>query len=75
MGLTTRLNRTQIKEYLANANNIPREQLIKDLESVNLKFKGSAENGRFMSFVDKQGNVRIKLHPTDRDGVRLDLLT
>ena len=66
IGLTTRLNRTQIKGYLANIHTIPREQLIQDLESVGFKFKGSAEDGRFMDFIDKQGNLRVKLHPPDR---------
>jgi Pre-toxin TG len=65
-GLTARLNRTQIREYLSGVHNVSREQLIRNLESVGLKFKGSAESGKFMSFVDKRGNVRIKIHPSDR---------
>lgn len=66
VGLTTRLNRAQIRNYLSNVHTIPREQLIQDLESVGLKFKGSAEDGKFMSFVDKQANIRVKIHPSDR---------
>src|SRR5690606_6923068 len=66
VGLTSRLNRAQIRNYLSNAHEIPREQLIKDLESVGLKFKGSAEDGRWMDFIDKQGNIRVKIHPPDK---------
>lgn len=65
IGLTTRLNRTQIKEYLANAQNMPREQLIQDLESVGLKLKGESPSGLFKTFEDKAGNLRVKIHPAD----------
>jgi hypothetical protein len=66
IGLTSRLNRSQIKSYLSNVHTISRDKLIQDLESIGLKFNGSAKDGRFMSFIDKQGNVRINLHPADR---------
>ena len=64
-GLTTRLNRTQIREYLANAHTVPREQLVLDLQSVGLKIKGQGRGGEFMEFVDKKAQVRVKLHPPD----------
>ena len=68
IGLTIRLNRAQIKEYLANIHNISREQLIHDLESVGIEFKGRSKDGRFMEFVDKNLNTRIKIHPAENVG-------
>jgi len=65
IGLTARLNCTQIKEYLANVQNMPREQLIQDLESVGLKLKGESPSGLFKTFEDKAGNLRVKIHPPD----------
>lgn len=68
IGLTTRLNRTQIKNYLANVHDIERDKLINDLESVGLEFKGGSKDGRFMEFVDKSSNTRVKIHPPDNVG-------
>jgi hypothetical protein len=65
IGLTSRLNRLEIREYLSNAHTVPRDQLIKDLESIGIKFRGGSEDGRFMSFSDKYGNERVKIHPPD----------
>jgi hypothetical protein len=66
VGLTSRLNRAQLKDYLSNVHEIPRDQLIKDLESIGLKLRGGSKDGRFMSFFDKYGNERVKIHPPDR---------
>jgi len=65
IGLTSRLNRAQIRDYLSNVREIPREQLIKDLESAGLKLKGESPDGLFKTFEDKVGNIRVKLHPQD----------
>ena len=64
-GLTTRLNRTQIRDYLANAHTVPREQLIQDIESVGFKLRGESPTGLFKTFEDKAGNLRVKIHPAD----------
>lgn len=45
MALTSRLSRSQIKDYLSNAHSIPREQLIQDLKSVGFKLKGQSPAG------------------------------
>jgi hypothetical protein len=50
-GLTSRLNRTQIKDYLSKINLIPREQLIQDLKSLGLNLKGQGRGGEFMGFI------------------------
>ncbi|MBA2654971.1 MAG: hypothetical protein H0U71_07925 [Gammaproteobacteria bacterium] len=68
IGLTTRLNRTQLKDYLANVQNVSREQLVKDLRSIGLEFKGGSEDGKFLSFIDKYSNKRIDVHPPDTVG-------
>jgi hypothetical protein len=65
IGLTSRLSRTQIKDYLSNVHTIPREQLIRDLESVGFRLKGESPSGLFKTFEDKAGNLRIKIHPPD----------
>jgi hypothetical protein len=65
VGLTSRLNRAQLKDYLSNVHEIPREQLVKELQSSGLKFKGQERGGEFMEFTDKQGRLRIKIHPPD----------
>jgi len=50
---------------LANAHAIPREQLIKDLESVGFTLRDESPTGLFKVFEDKAGNLRVKTHPPD----------
>ena len=57
------LQKKEIKNYLANAN-LKKDKLVKDLEQLGLKKKGS-KDGRFMEFKDKKGRVRAKIHPPD----------
>lgn len=63
IGLTSRLNRAQIRDYLANVHTIPREQLIQDPESIGFKLRGESPNGLFKTFEDKIGNLRVKIPP------------
>ena len=42
--------------------------IVKDLESIGLKFKGGSEDGRFLTFMDKYSNKRIEIHPPDKVG-------
>ncbi len=60
------LTRSGIKSYLSNAQSYPKNKIISDLESIGLKIKGQSPDGRFMEFVDKYGNVRAKIHPSDK---------
>ena len=66
VGLTSRLNRAQLRQYLSKVHSYPREQLVNDLKSVGLKIKGQGRGGEFMEFLDKQGRVRVKIHPPAR---------
>jgi hypothetical protein len=64
--ITSKLSPGKIKGYLTNVDQVPRESLIKDMESIGLKLKGQGSpDGRFMEFVDHQGRVRAKIHPPD----------
>lgn len=38
---------------------------MEDLKSAGLRFKGQGCGGEFMEFTDKQGRLRIKIHPPD----------
>ncbi|CAG9001020.1 MAG: hypothetical protein CENE_03028 [Candidatus Celerinatantimonas neptuna] len=66
LGDVTGLTSSKVKDYLSNVEDVPREQLVKDLQSMGLKVKGQSPDGRFMEFVDKEGNVRVKIHPSDK---------
>ena len=45
---------------------MPRQTLIKDMESNGLKLKGQGSpDGKFMEFIDHKGRVRAKIHPPD----------
>jgi hypothetical protein len=62
----TRLTPEKLKKYLENVDKVPRETLTKDMETIGLRLKGKgSRDGRFMEFVDSQGNVRAKIHPPD----------
>jgi hypothetical protein len=63
--ITDRLSPGKIKTYLSNVDQVPRETLIKDMESIGLKLKGGSPDGRFMEFIDHKGRVRAKIHPPD----------
>ena len=55
-----------LAEVASGAGSKSRAELIADLESAGLKVKGSSPDGRFMEFVDADGNVRAKIHPPDK---------
>ena len=38
------------------------------MKSVGLEFEGGGKDGRFMEFVDKYSNTRVKIHPPDNVG-------
>ena len=57
---------TEFRRYLDNVDSVPRTKLVSDMERVGLTLKGLSPDGRFMEFVDKQGNVRAKIHPPDK---------
>jgi len=61
-----KLTRSSIKEYLKHAGNLNREQIVKDLNSIGLRLKGKSPDSRFMEFIDKGNNLRVKIHPADR---------
>lgn len=64
--LTSKLTPGKIKRYMANVNSVPRQTLIKDMESIGLKLKGKGSpDGKFMEFIDHKGRVRAKIHPPD----------
>ncbi len=60
------LTRTSIKQYLNGAENLSYEQITRDLEAVGLKLGGKSPDSRFMKFLDKQGTLRVKIHPADK---------
>lgn len=55
-------------DYLSNVHSIPQIQLVQDFESIGFEFKGGSKDGRFMEFVDKYSNTRVKIHPPDNVG-------
>jgi RHS repeat-associated protein len=61
------LTRTSIKDYLGNVNKLSREQIISDLESIGLKLKENIRSRAWMEFIDRRGNIRVKIHPPDRN--------
>ncbi len=64
--ITKRLSPQKIRNYLSNVDNVPRKQLVSDMESIGLKLKGKGSpDGRFMEFVDSKGRLRAKIHPPD----------
>ena len=66
-GVTTNgLTLGKVKDYLSNVKDVPRDKLVKDLQSIGLKIKRQSPDGRFVEFVDKSENVRAKIHPADK---------
>jgi hypothetical protein len=63
--ITTQLTPGKVKSYLSNIQQIPRETLVRDMESIGLRVKGHSPDGRFMEFVDSHGKTRAKIHPPD----------
>ena len=63
--ITTQLSPGKIRNYLSNVDQIPRQTLITDMESIGLRVKGQSRYGRFMEFIDHKGRVRAKIHPPD----------
>jgi len=64
--ITRQLTPGKLKNYLGNADKIPRDALVRDMESIGLQLKGKGSpDGRFMEFVDSQGRLRAKIHPPD----------
>ena len=53
---------------MGNLSSISKEELVQDLKSLGLEFKGGSKDGRFMEFVDKKANVRVKSRPPDKVG-------
>ena len=57
------LTPARLRSYLKNAESVNKSQLVKDIESIGLKYKGQGKNGQFWSFMDKNGVVRAQIHP------------
>lgn len=55
-----------IKKYLSQISQVEKSQLISDIQSAGLELKGKSPDGRFMEFTDRFGNVRVKIHPSDK---------
>jgi len=60
------MNKSLIIKYLHSVKHVPRQQLIDDLQSIGLKIRGASPDGRFIEFVNKHGQVRVKLHASDK---------
>lgn len=60
------LNRKILKDYLSETRSLDKNQIVKDLESIGFKIKGASPDGRFIEFKDKFGNLRVKIHPSDK---------
>ncbi len=60
------LTKGKILNYLSKVDSIPKEQLVSDLHSIGLSLKGQSPGGKFMEFIDHNGNVRVKIHPPDK---------
>ena len=63
---TDKLSPGKIRNYLSKVDNIPRDTLIKDMESIGLKIKGNDKTRPFLEFVDHKGRLRAKIHPPDK---------
>ncbi len=60
------LTRTSIKHYLHNANNLTKDIITRDLKHIGLNLRGKSPDGRYLEFTDRFGNLRAKIHPSDR---------
>ncbi|MBA3958488.1 MAG: RHS repeat-associated core domain-containing protein [Parachlamydiaceae bacterium] len=60
------LTRTKIKNYLSNIESCNKNQIISDIKSIGLQPRGKSPDGKFMDFTDKQGKLRVKIHPSDK---------
>jgi hypothetical protein len=62
-----KLTPQRLRDYLLNVKGKSRSELINDMESIGLKLKGKGSpDGKFMEFVDRNGNLRAKIHPPDK---------
>lgn len=59
------VTRNSIREYLLNLSGVSKNELVNDIKSFGLDLK-SPSNIKFMTFKDKNGIVRIKIHPPDK---------
>ena len=59
------LTKQKLNNYLEKVHEVPRNQLIKDLESLGLRLEGQSPDGLFKTFVDKSSQIRVKIHPPD----------
>ena len=66
--ITSKLSPGEIKTYLSNVDQVPRQSLIKDMELIGLKVKGGKTDRPFLEFIDHKGRVRAKIHPPDKVG-------
>jgi hypothetical protein len=62
----SKLTPNKVRNYLSKVDKKTRSELARDIESIGLKLKGKSSDGRFMEFVDRRGNVRVKIHPPDK---------
>jgi len=63
--LTGKLTKSKLINYLENIHEIPRNNLIKDLESIGLKLKGNNPDRLWLEFTHKSKQVRVKIHAPD----------
>ena len=63
---SVRLTKKRIRNYLSKVNKKTPLEISKDLQAIGLKLKGSSPDGRFMEFVGRFENVRVKIHPADQ---------
>jgi hypothetical protein len=62
--------RAELKSYLKNINSVPREQLIKDLNSIGLKYIGGSGDGKYCKFMHPERGFSVRIddvHPPKRN--------
>ncbi|MBI2601426.1 MAG: hypothetical protein HYW48_00070 [Deltaproteobacteria bacterium] len=63
--LVNRLTPGRIRQYLSDVDQVPRESLMKDMESIGLVLRGNSREREFLEFADRKMRVRAKIHPPD----------
>jgi hypothetical protein len=62
--------RAKLKDYLKNINSVSREQLIKDLNSIGLKYIGGSGDGKYCKFKHPERGFSVRIddiHPSKRN--------
>ncbi len=59
--LSDKLTKQKLISYLEKIDRVPREQLIKDVESIGLKYSGGSPDGKIAKFTHKTKDYRVEI--------------